>query len=130
MPRILVADDDAWQLDLRCRLLEAGGHHVSLACCAADALRQLNQADVLVMDLRFPNADGQDDPAEGLALIRNVRASGSRIPVIVLSGWPEDLRDRPELQLVSCVLTKPVGIRNLLETIQALVSGASAPPPR
>jgi len=122
MPRVLVAADDAAQLDLRCRLLEAGGHQASAAFCPSEALRQLAAADVVVMDLRFPNAQGRDDPAVGLALIRDIRAAGCRVPVIVLSGWPADLEGLPEEQLVSRVFAKPVGMHNLLQAIAELVT--------
>ncbi len=79
------------------------------------------------MDLRFPNIDGENDAAVGLALIRDIRESGSHVPVIVVSGWAADLEGRPEEQLVSCVLLKPVGMAALLQAVGALVSSASAP---
>jgi CheY-like chemotaxis protein len=121
MPRILVADDDAWQLDLRCRLLEAGGHKVALAFNPSEAMRHLSAVDLIIMDLRFPNAEGEADPAEGLALIRRIRDTGCQLPLIVVSGWPEDLAGRPEADLVTLVLAKPVGMQNMLRAIQELV---------
>ena len=117
MARILVVDDDASQLELRCQLLAAGGHETVPAFSPSEALRQVVSADVVMMDLRFPNARGEDDPAEGLALIRHIRDIGNRTPVIVLSGWPEDLESRPEAQLVSRVLLKPIGLEALLQAI-------------
>jgi CheY-like chemotaxis protein len=127
MPRILVADDDAAQLDLRRLILEADGHQVSLAIRPGDVLRQLATAELVIMDLRFPNAQGDDDPAEGLALIRTIRDSGYRGPVLVLSGWTEDLEGQPEEQMVSRVMLKPVGIPGLLQAIGELVTASSAP---
>jgi CheY-like chemotaxis protein len=127
MPRILVADDDPAQLDLRRLILEAGGHQVSLAIRPGDVLRQLASADLVIMDLRFPNAQGDDDPAEGLTLIRAIRDSGYRGPVLVLSGWTEDLAGQPEEQLVSRVMLKPIGMQGLLQAIDELVTGSSAP---
>jgi len=126
MPRILVADNDAAQLDLRRLILEAGGHQVSLAVRPGDVLRQLASAELVIMDLRFPNAQGDDDPAEGLTLIRAIRDSGYRGPVLVLSGWTQDLEGHPEEQLVSRVMLKPVGMQDLLEAIDDLVTGSSA----
>src|SRR5260370_25099797 len=63
MPRILVADDDPVQLDLRKLLLETEGHVVSLASSTVEAVRHLREqgADLVIMDLRFPNADGTPD---------------------------------------------------------------------
>ena len=127
MPRILVADDDPAQLDLRRLILEAGGHQVSLAIRPGDVLRQLASADMVIMDLRFPNAQGDDDSAEGLTLIRAIRDSGYRGPVLVLSGWTEDLEGQPEEQLVSRVMLKPVGMQGLLQAIGELVTESSVP---
>lgn len=121
MPRILIVDDDAAQLALLGRLVEAGGYQLSLAFGVSEALRQLAAADAVVLDLRLPNAQGSADAAEGLRLIRSIRESGSRAPVIVMSGWPEDLDGTAEAQLISRVLVKPVGIRALLGTLAELV---------
>jgi CheY-like chemotaxis protein len=123
MPRILVADDDPQQLYLRIMLLEAGGHQVTAALGAAETLGHVEQSapDLIIMDLRFPNATGEPDSREGLALIRRIRESGCRAPVIVLSGWPEDLYGTPEEQMVSRVMVKPVGMAVLLGAIQELV---------
>ena len=117
MARVLVADDDATQLELRGKLLETGGHCVSLACCPGETLRLLPAADIVVMDLRFRNGRGEPDAQEGLSLIRNIRRSGFRAPVIVLSGWPEELVGSAEERLVSRVMVKPVGLDALLAAI-------------
>lgn len=123
MCRILVADDDRQQLDLHKLLLELAGHEVDLALDARETIRCLEQghAELVIMDLRFPNASGAPDSAEGLALIRRIRGTGCRAPVIVLSGWPDDLYGQPEEQLVSRIMVKPVKPAMLMEAIQALV---------
>ena len=61
-----------------------------------------------------------------MALIRRIREAGYRLPVVVLSGWPEDLYGEPEEAMVSRIMVKPVGIPVLLETIEVLTS-VSAP---
>src|SRR6185295_8910546 len=89
MCRILVADDNWQQLDLRKLLLEQAGHQVAVAWSVSETMRQveLGNAELVIMDLRFPNAAGEPDASEGLALIRRIREGGCRIPLIVLSGW-------------------------------------------
>jgi DNA-binding response OmpR family regulator len=57
-----------------------------------------------------------------MALIRRIRHLGYRAPVIVLSGWPADLYGQPEERLVSCILLKPVSIRELLHAIRGLLA--------
>ena len=123
-----MADDDPDQLAVHQTLLEAFGHEVVVAACPSEALRHLERSapGLVIMDLRFPNAAGQPDPREGMALIRRIREAGYRLPVIVLSGWPEDLYGAPEERMVSRIMVKPVEIPVLLETIAELTS-ASAP---
>ncbi len=117
MAHVLVADDDLRQLELRQLILEAGGHRVSIACCPADAIRKRSEADVIILDLRFPNHLGESDAEQGLALIRELRAEGCTTPLLVLSGWPDDIQGRPEEGMVSRVLMKPVTAAELLSAI-------------
>ena len=125
MPRVLIVDDDATQLTLRARLVEAGGYEVSVAFCPSEALRQVARADAVVTDLRFANAQGESDPAEGRKLIRQIRESGCRAPVIVISGWPEDLDGTPEAQFVSRVMVKPAGMALLLAALTEVLDARS-----
>lgn len=131
MCRILVADDDRQQLDFRKLVLEAAGHEVTVALDPTETIRRLQQgaADVVVMDLRFPNSAGTPDSAEGLALIRRIRDGGCRLPVIVLSGWPDDLYGQPEEELVSRIMVKPVNPGVLMEAIEALAPLVMKPNP-
>ena len=124
MSCILVADDDALQIDLHKQILEIAGYHVEFALTASQTVRQLEKApaDLVIMDLRFPNASGEPDVQEGMALIRRIRDLGCRVPLIVLSGWPEDLYGQPEEQLVSRILLKPVRTRELLHAIRDLLA--------
>ncbi len=73
------------------------------------------------MDLRLLNARGQPDSREGLALIRTIRELDARMPLVVLSGWPEELYGEPEEQMVSKVIVKPICSRDLLTLIDELV---------
>jgi CheY-like chemotaxis protein len=127
MARILVVDDDARQLDLRARIFETAGYQVAVAFSPAEAGRHIAGADIVVMDLRFPNAQGEADAAEGRKLIRQIRDSGSRAPILVLSGWPADLLGTPEEGLVSRVLLKPLGMAALLAAVAEFLTEAAAP---
>jgi CheY-like chemotaxis protein len=126
MARILAVDDDASQLELRCQLLATGGHQTVPAFSPSEAMRQVATADLVMMDLRFPNARGENDPAEGLALIRRIRESGNPVPIIVISGWPEYLEGHQEAQLVARVLSKPIGLVAMLGAIAEVLGGAKA----
>ena len=122
MSRILVVDDDVVQLNLYAQLLEIAGYRVEIALTASQTERRIAGVDLVIMDLRLPNALGEADSLEGMALIRRIRDLGYRGPVIVLSGWPDDLYGRPEEELVSRILAKPVGTRELLNTIRGLLA--------
>ncbi len=119
MARILIADDDPDVLELHRMVLEAQGHQVVLANGPFAALRRLERdgVDLIVMDLRFPDAAGHSDVREGLALIRGIAC---RAPVIVLSGWPDEIYGRPEERMVSRIMAKPVPPRDLLAAVAEL----------
>ena len=124
MSHILIADDDVIQLDLRKMVLEIAGHQVDVAVSAIGLMRHIEggQADLVIMDLRFPNSIGEPDASEGMALIRRIRELGCATPVIVLSGWPEELYGKPEEHMVSRILMKPVMTVTLLEAIREVVA--------
>jgi CheY-like chemotaxis protein len=124
MPLILVTEDDAVQLGLWKLVLETAGHRVVTALGSGGALRHLEAArpDLLILDLRLLNAEGTPDAREGMRLIRRIREAGCPKPVIVLSGWPEQLYGQPEETLVSRVMVKPVAAAELLQAVDELLA--------
>ena len=85
---VVVCEDDAPTLDLLCDHLEADRYRALAAPSASDALRlcHYKEPDILLLDLRLPDAPGLD-------VLHEIRASaegGGRydpaLPVIVLSG--------------------------------------------
>src|ERR1035438_10303744 len=117
MAHILVADDNVEQVAVQRRLLEALGYEVDTAASPSETLRELErlQPDLIVGDLRISRA------VDGLGLIREIRQTGCLLPMIVLSGWPDDLYGAPEEQMVSRVLVKG-SIRELLQIIAELLA--------
>ena len=85
---------------------------VALSVVGVCVISKASSADLVIMDLRFPNATGEPDAGEGMELIRRIRELGCVMPVIVLSGWPEDLYGQPEERMVSRILLKPVKTRH------------------
>jgi len=117
MAHILMADDDAEQIAVHRRLLETLGYQVGTARSPAEALTELerNRPDLIVVDLRIPGS------ADGFALIRGIRERDAKMPLIVLSGWPEDLYGSPEESLVSRVVVKGT-VQDLLKAIAELLA--------
>jgi CheY-like chemotaxis protein len=79
-------------------------------------MQQAEWAELIIMDLRMPDA------VTGLGLIRQIRHSGHGGPVIVVSGWPDELYGQPEERMVSRVMVKPVPIAELFEVIRQLTA--------
>jgi CheY-like chemotaxis protein len=123
MYRILAVDDDPLQLDLRKTVLESAGHRVITALSVRATTRALERGkvDLIVMDLRYPNVQGESDCREGLRLIREIRVLDACVPIIVLSGWTADIEGQPEEQMVSRVLLKTVRPAALLEAARELL---------
>jgi DNA-binding response OmpR family regulator len=85
---LVVCEDDAPTLDLLCDHLHADRFEALPAPSASDALRlcHYNDPDLLLLDLRLPDASGLD-------VLREIRASAGPtgrfdpgLPIIVLSG--------------------------------------------
>jgi len=114
---VLVVDDDAGIRELLASSLEFAGHRVLLATDAATALRALRQehADVVVLDVMLPDADGFD-------MLRLVRSQGDETPVVFLTA-----RDAPEDRIAGLVsgaddyVTKPFAIGEVIARVHAVL---------
>ncbi|MFN3326257.1 MAG: response regulator [Bryobacteraceae bacterium] len=113
MPRVLLVDDDADQLEIRRLLLERAGHQVWAASGVEEARRlsEENRLELVVMDLHLPEA------GDGVRLIRHVREALPGVRIVVLSGWTEALVGTPEARMVDHVLRKPVRSGELLRLV-------------
>jgi uncharacterized protein (TIGR00251 family) len=119
--KILLADDDKDQLDLRSLLLTQGGHQ-TIAVTTADAALQEAKAQrphCAVIDLRIPTE------AIGLALIRALKAFDAAIRVFVLTGSdPKRINGLPERNLVEEVILKGSSIAYLMKKLGELAGDA------
>jgi CheY-like chemotaxis protein len=121
MCRLLLVDDDGQLLEFYRLVLEHAGHQVRTAetCQAAVELVTESDPEVVIMDLRLPEIE------DGLALIRTLKKHQrplDRCPlkVIVSSGWTDDLLPTAEKDSVDRVLSKPVRMEVLLQSISDL----------
>ena len=81
---VLVADDTAFVRDRFKAAIEGAGHRALTVKSAAELLArvriELAQLDLIVLDLRLPNATGLD-------VVRNIRKmDDGRLPILVFSG--------------------------------------------
>src|SRR5579859_4082428 len=79
---VLIAEDDPTQRCEMAELVTSIGHHVLTASDGGEALEKLRtaQVDVVITDLVMPGLDGVE-------LLKQMVAHGSRIPVIALTGF-------------------------------------------
>jgi DNA-binding response OmpR family regulator len=117
MARILIVEDEvAMQIGLRDNL-EADGYDVTLAKDGKDGLKAaLDEAfDLVILDVMLPQVSGYD-------VLKQVRAAGSRVPVIMLTAKGEEIDRVLGLELgADDYITKPFSLRELLARVKAVL---------
>jgi CheY-like chemotaxis protein len=115
--KILIADDDRDQLELRSLLLVENGFQTIQALDAVSALKaaKLENPACAIVDLRLPTEDA------GIGLIRALKDWNAGISVIVLTGAnPRHLEGLPERTLVDAVIVKGSPFIALLQELRSL----------
>ena len=102
------------------RSLELRGYTVAEASSGGEALAALAAAcpDVMILDMTMPDIDGAE-------VLRRVRAQGSRVPVIVSSGYLDVAVERrlPRGEFQG-FLAKPYGATDLIDAIEQALAPA------
>lgn len=117
--RVLVVDDDVRTARLLARLLVEDGFEVELATDGAAAIARLSRSplpDALVTDLRMPHADG-------IAVARYARSRKPRIPIFIVTGYPELLTRLDDL--IDCdtrVFPKPLAYLEFTAAMRGFLS--------
>ncbi|MDF0604405.1 two-component system response regulator OmpR [Neisseriaceae bacterium TC5R-5] len=122
--KILVVDDDAKLRELLTRYLNQQGYIVETLPDAKDLERKLarNRPDLIVLDVMMPGEDG-------LAVVRQLRAQGETIPVIMLTARGEDIDRILGLEMgADDYLPKPFNPRELTARIQSVLRRHHATP--
>lgn len=124
--RLLLVEDDPRIVRFIAKGLRERSYAVDVAATGDDALYQasINQYDLIILDVMIP---GQD----GFAVCRQLRAHGSRVPILMLTA-----RDALEDRITGLdtgaddYLTKPFEFGELLARLRALLrrSGELRPP--
>jgi uncharacterized protein (TIGR02266 family) len=102
--RIVIADDTSFVRDRFKAALDEAGHYPVVVRSAVELMARvradLDRLDLIVLDLRLPNAPGVD-------LVRAVRRiDGGRIPILVFSGTiasAEEVRELASLGIVGYI---------------------------
>lgn len=115
--RVLLVEDDARIARFVAKGLREQAYAVDVAATGEEALYQtaVNSYDILILDVMIPAPDG-------FAVCKELRASGQRIPILMLTA-----RDAVEDRIQGLdhgaddYLTKPFEFRELLARLRALL---------
>ncbi len=124
--RILVAEDNEFNVRLLEQLLVRRGHHVQLAGNGREALELLDKQDfdLLLLDIHMPELDGFQVIE---ALRQQEQTTGKHLPVIALTARSrQEDRDTCLAAGMDDYLPKPVLVGKLWEAIDRVVHGHPA----
>jgi CheY-like chemotaxis protein/nitrogen-specific signal transduction histidine kinase len=110
--RVLVVDDEPNALSALASLLEEEGFVVEAATNGVQALAKLREfaPDILVVDVEMPGLNGPD-------LVREIRADGTALPVILMTGHDDHDVANDQLELRASYIGKPLDIEELVSAI-------------
>jgi CheY-like chemotaxis protein len=124
--RILVVDDDQVLRDSLGNTLRDEGHRVTLAGGGQEGIYLFRSAqqgaepfDIVLTDLGMPYVDGRQ-------VIAAVRTIAPLTPIILLTGWGQQMGAEHEVPQVSRVLGKPPRLRELRAALVELTAARGA----
>lgn len=109
---VLVVEDENPIQRLLVDILEEAAYSVQTARFGKEVMVKAKTAlpDLILLDLMLPDLDGN-----GVLSLLGDDAKLSKVPVIVLSAYPQLLRNSPQ---VRAVITKPFDIVDLLDEVE------------
>jgi FixJ family two-component response regulator len=122
MPMIAVVDDDESVCEATGTLLRSLGHRIATFANAEEFLKsgQLHEISCLITDVQMPGMSG-------IELQAHLKAESHRIPVIVITAFPDGrIRDRAMQQGATCVLNKPFSQASLTVCLDRALKSGSA----
>ncbi|MBP7055842.1 MAG: response regulator [Candidatus Omnitrophica bacterium] len=117
MYRILIVDDEPEIVNILELLLKTKGFEVVTACGGAkgiEAIKSGIKIDLLVLDKKMPKLDG-------LAVLKELKKSQDKIPVIILTGSlsrsfsKEDVKDISQFKI--SYLSKPIEFEEFVKVV-------------
>ncbi|WP_299607795.1 response regulator [uncultured Tateyamaria sp.] len=111
--RVMVVDDvEANRMILQRQLEQLG---LGVICCASgkQALREMDDIDLILTDHNMPDMDG-------LELAEAVRASGSETPILLLSSNPSFAINDPGARHLHAIMQKPVPRADLFARLESV----------
>jgi PAS domain S-box-containing protein len=120
---VLVAEDDVHVRAVVCRVLLREGYYVLEAADGEDALRLAehlgDRLDLVVTDLVMPRMGGRE-------LAGALRASRPDLPILFMSGQPDEIPPRAASEGEEAFIMKPFSPSELASRLRALSAGSLA----
>ena len=120
--RVLLVEDEPLTAEVFARALGRAGHVVDVARDGLQALRHLRDRTptVLVLDMSLP-------ALSGASVVRELRAAGNDLPIVVVSGSEQRQSSLTDEELHPGLwLTKPIKPRQLVQIVRELADDRSA----
>jgi CheY-like chemotaxis protein len=121
--RILIVEDDEKSRRLLTDVLAFHGYEVTAASNGEEGVRTARTAApaAALLDIQLPGISG----FEVLAALREPRCCGERLPVVAVTASVMD-QDRKKILAAGfdAFISKPVNIRELLNTLESLLTKA------
>jgi CheY-like chemotaxis protein len=118
-PRILIVDDDndiryTFSIVVKRKGFQLAGTAADGSEAVFEFQKNPDSADIVLMDYRMPIMRG-DEAA------REIRKINSKVKIILLSGYQEDLSP-DDVQLFDATLRKPVSIAEFVRAIEGAIT--------
>lgn len=119
--RVLVVDDNEFNLELAQYVLEAGGFVVERAMDVDEAWARLraSRPDVALVDIQLPGADG-------LSLVRAIKSTAdlADLPVIAFTAYAMQ-GDEQRFRAAGCdgYLSKPIDVHSFADNVRRHLPG-------
>jgi two-component system NtrC family response regulator len=122
---VLVADDDPSITASLGLLLKQAGYRALAASSPGEAMQRLGECALVLQDMNFTRATSG---AEGLALLRQIRAQRPALPVILMTAWGSiGLAVEGMKAGASDFIIKPWTNPQLLQAVETALGLAAAP---
>lgn len=116
--RVLLVEDEPLVRTVVAEALSEEGLDVTEACTGDEAAKLLagpETFDVVLTDVRMPGT------LDGVDVAFRARAKDPAMPVVVVSGYTDQMDRLSGLNPPATFIRKPFGLRNLLDVLRRLV---------
>jgi CheY-like chemotaxis protein len=111
--KILIVDDEPDFAETAKQILEQEGHSVGKAFSGAQGLRNANNYNMLVLDLRMPKMSGYE-------VLKKMKKANIKVPVIVITGleMPDAMKEKITSAYPGTKVISKTDIRRLPEEVR------------